>query len=98
MLLGISFGFNCQVNKDDKCPSKTVCNESGICVCETFMYGENCDKKIIDTASFNINKGMTLNSYITLVLLISILLPAILIIGLFLIFIFLKGRDGTYTN
>lgn len=97
-LISISFSFNCKINTDDKCPINTVCNESGICVCDNFMYGENCDKKLNDIASLNIIKGITLSNYLTMVLFLSIMLPIILISGLFLIFIFLKGRDGTYTN
>lgn len=90
--------FNCKTNANDSCPMNTICNESGICVCDSFFYGENCDKKLSDIASLNLNKGISLSNYLTLILLLSILLPIILISGLFLIFIFLKGRDGTYTT
>jgi len=62
------------------------------------MYGNNCEKKLSDISSLNINKGVSLESYLTLIILLSILLPIMLIIGLFLIFLFLKGRDGTYTT
>jgi len=103
ILLGITiitfaFTFNCKINTNDKCPINTVCNESGICVCDIFFYGENCDKKLSEIASLNLNKGISLSNYLTLILLLAILLPVILISGLFLIFIFLKGRDGTYTT
>lgn len=97
-LITITISFNCKVNKNDNCIINTICNESGICVCDSFYYGENCDKKLSDIASLNLNKGISLSNYLSLVLLLSILLPIILISGLFLIFIFLKGRDGTYTT
>ena len=97
-IITISISFNCKINSNDKCPINTVCNESGICVCDSFIYGENCDKKLSDLGSLSLNKGISLSNYLTLVSLLSISLPLILITGLFLIFIFLKGRDGTYTT
>jgi hypothetical protein len=97
-IIGICLNFNCKINIRDKCETNTICNESGICVCNNFMYGNNCEKKLSDISSLNINKGVSLESYLTLIILLSILLPIMLIIGLFLIFLFLKGRDGTYTT
>ena len=97
-ILCICLNFNCRIDSNYKCENNTICNESGICVCDNFFYGENCDKKLNDIGSLNLNKGISLSNYLTLVLLLSILLPIILITGLFLIFIFLKGRDGTYTT
>jgi len=97
-LIAISISLNCKINANDKCPVNTVCNESGICVCDSFFYGENCEKKLGDIASLSLNNGISIGNYITLVSVLSILLPIIFITGLFLIFLLLKGRDATYTT
>ena len=97
-LISMSFSFNCKININDECPINTVCNESGICVCDNFMFGESCDRKLSDISNLNIIKGITLSNYLTVVLMLSLVFPIILVSGLFLIFIFLKGRDSTYTT
>lgn len=90
--------FNCKKNTNDKCLENTICNESGICVCNDFHFGINCEKKLQNLTSLSLNKGLESTSFLTIVLCISILSPVTLALGFFLIFIFLKGRDGTYIN
>jgi hypothetical protein len=75
-----------------------MCNESGICVCKDFFYGSDCEKKLPSQESININKGIESGSFLTIVLCLSILSPFSLVLGFFLIYIFLKGRDATYIN
>jgi hypothetical protein len=75
-----------------------MCNESGICVCKDFYYGSDCEKKLSIQESVNINKGMESGNFFTIILCLSILSPISLVLGFILIFIFLKGRDGTYIN
>ena len=85
------------VNKDlDKCSNNTICNESGICVCDKYLYGENCENILKDSKTLNVNKGFALSIYYTIVLSLSLILPFILLLGMIMIFIFLKGRDSTY--
>lgn len=96
--INIVLNFNCRINSNDKCSNNTLCNESGICVCEKFKYGENCDKILSDISVLNLNNGISSGSYLTIILCISLIMPAGLIVGFFLIFLFLKGRDWTYST
>lgn len=97
-VFSLCINLNCKINSNYTCGNNTMCNESGICVCKDFFYGSDCDKKLSSQESININKGIKSESFLAVVLCISILSPFTLVLGFFLIFIFLKGRDGTYSN
>ena len=90
--------FNCRKNSTDICGNNTFCNESGICVCNNFYFGINCEKKLSDNDSVKINEGIESGSFTLMILCLSIISPFSFVLGFFLMFIFLKGRDGTYIN
>lgn len=97
-LVSKSLSFNCRINPNDICEFNTICNESGICVCNDFYYGEKCEKKLENLDSININKGIGTGGFLTWVLCLTLIGPVSLILGFYIIFIFLKGRDATYIN
>ena len=97
-IFSVCLNFNCRKSTNDICGNNTMCNESGICVCKDFHFGESCEKKLPNLYSINLSSGMSSGSFETLVLCITLISPVSLIVGFILIFIFLKGRDGTYQN
>ena len=97
-IFSVCLNFNCRKSTNDICGDNTMCNESGICVCNDFHFGESCEKKLPNLNSVNLNTGMSSGSFEALVLCLTLISPFSLILGLILIFAFLKGRDGTYIN
>lgn len=93
--LGLTINFNCKINPDiNKCTNNTICSDSGLCVCSQYYYGSNCDKVLQNSNTLNIySTGLSLGSFIGIVVGLSVTFPVFLVGGLLIIYYSLKDRD-----
>lgn len=95
LLLTPIINFNCKLNATaDICSNNTICNDYGLCVCSQYHYGTNCDKILPNSNTLNVySTGLSLGSYVGLIIGLIITFPVFLVAGLLIIYYSLKDRD-----
>lgn len=94
-LIALAFSYNCLKEPNNyPCPKNSFCNKSGICACNQFYYGDNCEKILSNADSLNrVSIGFGQSGFLGLVFGISFSFPIFLVIGLIIIYYALKGRE-----
>ena len=87
--------FNCRKNPIlNKCPQNSWCNPSGLCICNTYFYGSNCELSIYTSYNLQITKnGISMELYNGMIIGFILCYVFVLIIGLLIIYFKLKDKD-----
>jgi hypothetical protein len=77
------------------CPVNSICNPSGMCICNQYYYGNNCEKSLSSVKNVKlITQGIFAFTYYGMISAMIVIFGIILIVGMLIIYF--KFKDKTY--